>query len=125
MIEGGIKIVDAERIHTQFLHEDCISQADIGIGEGILAVLRLVSPLTSRLVVDADDHKALASSSLDQVAATDLDGVDSMSNIGAEGWKQQSCASKLRKLMVSNAKTAGNTGGCCAREMGYLREPYQ
>lgn len=32
VIEGRIKIVDTKCVHTESLHEDCISQADTGIG---------------------------------------------------------------------------------------------
>lgn len=110
MVEGRVEVVDAKRVHTQLLHENCISQTDIGIGEGVFTVLSLVCALASRLIVDTDDHETVTRNRVNEVAAANLDGVDSMSNIRAEGWEQQSCASKLCKLMVSDAGTAGNMG---------------
>lgn len=81
VIESGIKIVDTKRVHAKPLHEDCISQTEVGIGQGILFVGRLICALSSGLVVDTNYHKALASNSVDEVAAANFNGIDSMAKI--------------------------------------------
>lgn len=80
MVESGVKIVDSKRVHTQLLHEDGIAQTDVGIGEGIFAVLGLVCALTSRLVVDTNDHQALVGDSVNKVAAANFNRVHSIGN---------------------------------------------
>lgn len=81
VIESGIKIVDTKRVHAKPLHEDCISQTEVGIAQGILFVGRLICALSSGLVVDTNYHKALASNSVDEVAAANFNGIDSMAKI--------------------------------------------
>jgi hypothetical protein len=63
---------------TQSLHEHSISQTDISVRKHVLALSRLVRSLTSRLVVDTNDHQPLVGDRVDKVLTADLDWVDSL-----------------------------------------------
>jgi hypothetical protein len=121
VVEGGIKIVDAKCVHTQLLHEDCVSQADISISQGILTVGGSVCALASGLVVDTNNHQAVASNSIDEVAAANFNGIDSMTNIREDGGEEHSCASKLYRPMVSDTVTGGNLSVMLGKPGAYRR----
>lgn len=81
--------------YTEPLHDSRIAQAHVCIREHILALIWLVRSLTSRLVIDANDHQTLARDGIDKVLAADLDWVDSIRNGGEERGQQRERAKWL------------------------------
>lgn len=66
--------------YTQLLHNHCITETHVCVCEGILLRRGLVSGLTSRLVVNTNDHQPLVSDGIDKVQAADLNRVDGLRN---------------------------------------------
>jgi len=50
MVQIGIKIVDSDSIDTQPLHENSISETDIGITQRVNARARIEARRTARLI---------------------------------------------------------------------------
>lgn len=103
MVQRRINVVDANGVHlkslasahvavhstyTQLLHHNSIAQTHVPIGESIFARGWLVSGLTSRLVVNTNDHQPLVRDGIDKILAADLDRVDGVSNAGEQGGEQ-------------------------------------
>jgi phosphoenolpyruvate carboxylase len=70
--------------YTEPLYQRGIPQAHVGIREHILALLRLVSSLTSGLIVDANDHQSFVRDCIHKVLTADLDRVHGLRNGGEE-----------------------------------------
>lgn len=64
--------------YTEALDHSRVSQADVGVGEHVLALVRLVGGLSTRLVINANDHEPLVGDRIDEVLASHLDRVDGM-----------------------------------------------
>lgn len=80
MVKRRVEIVDTDRVHTQLLHKGSISQTDIGICESVLAVRGLVRSLTSRLVVNTNNHQSLVRDGVDKVLSADFHWMDGIRN---------------------------------------------
>jgi hypothetical protein len=75
VVQLGAKVVDTDRVDAQHLKECGISSAGFRVGEGILALFRLVSGLATWLIVDTNDLESLAVL-IDEIAALDLEGLE-------------------------------------------------
>ena len=110
VVESGVDIVDANRVHlgslaaadrsmhcsyTQLLHNHSIAKTHVRVGEGILTLCRLVSGLTSRLIVNANDHQPLVCDGVDKVLTADLDRVDGVGNARKQGGNECERANEL------------------------------
>lgn len=110
MVEGGVDVVDADSVHlkalafadtavhstyTQLLHDHSITETHVCVGEGILTILWLVSGLTSRLIVNTNNHQPLVCDRVDKVLTANLDRVDGVGDAGEQGGKEDERANEL------------------------------
>lgn len=75
MADSGRK---ARKLNPQRLQDGGIAQTNIGLRQGILALLWLVASLASWLVVDANDLQALVCDAVDKLLPANLDGIHGM-----------------------------------------------
>jgi len=71
VVQLGAKVVNSNRVDAENLQEGRIPSAGSRVRQRILALFRLVSGLSTRLVVDTDDLEALAIF-VDEVPALDF-----------------------------------------------------
>ena len=110
VVESGINVVDTDSVHlhplevghlimhgtyTQLLHDHSIAETHVCVCEGILFRRRLVSGLTSRLVVNAHNHQPLVRDGIDKVLAADLNRVDGMGNAREQRGDERERANEL------------------------------
>ena len=95
MVKRRVEIVDTDRVHTQLLHKGSISQTDIGICESVLAVRGLVRSLTSRLVVNTNNHQTFVCDCVNEVLPAHFNRVDGVSNAREQGREERERANKL------------------------------
>ncbi len=76
VVQVGVDIVHADGVDTQNLEQGGITQADIGVAEGVAAGLLVVAGRAAGLVGDADNLQAVAGLGVDEVLALDLKGRD-------------------------------------------------
>lgn len=76
MVQGRVDVVRADGVDSEILHECCIAQTDLRVGERVAAVGSVTS-LAAGLIVDSEDHEAVASLGVDELLLVDLNGVQS------------------------------------------------
>jgi hypothetical protein len=110
VVEGGVDIVDTDGIHlsmsviayaslhityTQLLHNHSIAKTHVCVGESVFTRRWLVTGLTSRLVVNTNNHQALVCDCVDKVLAADFDRVDGMRDAREQGGEAYERANEL------------------------------
>lgn len=81
--------------YTELLHDRSIAQTHVRVGEGILSRGWLVTGLTSRLVVNTNNHQPLVRDSINKVLAADFDRVNGVSDAREQGGYECERANEL------------------------------
>ena len=110
MIESGIDVVNTNGVHlkmsviggislrntyTQLLHNNSITKTHVCVSKGILALCWLVTGLTSRLVVNTNDHQSFVCNGINEVLTANLYGVDGVHNAREQGGDESERANEL------------------------------
>lgn len=88
VVQGWVDVVDSDSIHTESLHESSITEADLAIGERILARLWLVSGRSAWLIGDTHDLETLSSSFNNEIWALDGEWLDGGGELGTKREKR-------------------------------------
>jgi hypothetical protein len=123
MVEGGVDIVDTDSVHlglsaiavcgsnctyTELLHDHRVTETHVGVCEGILLGRGLVSGLTSRLVVNTNNHQPLPGNGVDEILAADLNRVDGVGDAREQGGKESERANELSAVSIHRTADRGS-----------------
>ena len=81
--------------YTKLLHDHRVAETHVGVSERILTGGWLVSGLTSRLVVDTNNHQPLVRDSINKVLAADFDRFNGVSDAREQGGYECERANEL------------------------------
>lgn len=95
LIQSAIVCATLHYTYTQLLHNHGVTKTHICVCEGILLLSGLVSGLTSRLVVNTNNHQPLVGDGVDEVLAADLNGVNGMGDAREQGGEEDERANEL------------------------------
>lgn len=85
VVDVGVKVVDANSVDTQNLHQSSISEALLLVAQRILSSGRVVAGAAAGLVGHSDDLELVASLGVDEVGSLDLEGSDGTNYRGPKG----------------------------------------
>lgn len=89
VVQVRVDIVDSDGVDAQLLHQRRVSKTDVPIAQRVGAAARVVAGGSTWLICKPDDLEAVVGDRVDEVGASDRDGLDGEGEVSAKREERQ------------------------------------